>query len=214
MLQVKCFVVNPVCVNTYLLWDDELKQACLVDPGFSSVQEQKQLEDFLELHHLSLQRVVCTHIHFDHIWGASYVAQRFGVAVEAPLKEIETLPGLLPQMQAFGLPTMGLEEPTLVPIAVDEEGGAELAGTYFQVLDAPGHAPGHVVFYAPTAQLLLSGDVLFANGYGRYDLWGGSYDVLMETLERVCQLPEDTRVLPGHGPETHVGVEKKNLLTQ
>ncbi|WP_297720327.1 MBL fold metallo-hydrolase [uncultured Porphyromonas sp.] len=207
MLQYKRFTVNMVQVNSYLLWD-ESKIACIVDPGFSNERERQMLCDFIELHQLQLERSLATHLHFDHVLGARFIEDHFGIITEAGKNEIVNVPSLDKQLVAFGIP-QGEESFSFDPKPIKEP--LRFGNTTLEILETPGHSPGHVSFYNSESGVLLCGDVLFKNGMGRYDLWGGDYATLMNSISKLLQLPGETIVLPGHGLETSIQAERANF---
>lgn len=207
MLRYHKFVVNVVQENAYLLWD-ETNLACLIDPGFSNISEQQSLIDFLEKHELQLAKCLCTHLHFDHVWGAKFISEHYGIDVEASKEEIEVMPDLDSQLKSFGLPAdVGTNSfKPLSPPKVISFGNTEL-----EVISTPGHSPGHICLYNHQSKALFCGDVLFKSGYGRYDLWGGDYESLMASIQGLFTLPDDTIVLSGHGDITTIGAEKSHF---
>lgn len=209
MLRYHKFTVNFVQVNSYLVWD-ETKLACLIDPGFSNPNEQRLFLDFIQEESLQLVRCICTHKHFDHILGGAFIEQHFGIPIEIPQAEIASLPDLTTQLKAFGMPFDGnaysFEE---TPFESDT---LSFGNTTFQVIETPGHSPGHISLYSVEDKALFCGDVLFKEGMGRYDLWGASYEVLIDSIQnKLLKLPDDTIVFSGHGPETTIGAERKNF---
>lgn len=214
MIRYQKFTVSFVQVNSYLVWDESL-EACLIDPGFSTPSEQDQLINFIESNNLILVRCIATHMHFDHVLGARFVMDRFGIDVEVPSLEISTLPDLATQLRAFGMPFSEDFSFRPKPLNISEPGNCIVFGkSRLMILDTPGHSPGHYTYYDPTGEgLVFCGDVLFCDGMGRTDLWGGSYDTLMHSIISVLfKLPDTTKVLPGHGPETTIGREKRNFM--
>ena len=207
MLQYKRFTVNMVQVNSYLLWD-ETNIACIIDPGFSNEGECQMLSNFMEQHELQLERSLATHLHFDHVLGARFIEEHFGIETEATSLEISRLPSIEQQLVAFGIPA---EEGSFSFTPKQLKGPVHFGNTTLEVLKTPGHSPGHVTFYDSTSEVMLCGDVLFKNGMGRYDLWGGDYGTLMNSVDQLLQLPEETVVLSGHGPETTIKAERANF---
>lgn len=210
MLEYRRFTVNFVQVNSYLIWD-ETKLACLVDPGFSTPFEEKGFDDFLTENELQLERCICTHKHFDHVFGGAFIKQRYGIDIEVPEIEITGLPDLTAQFEAFGMPidasALILKETPIIGDSVS------FGNTTFKLLETPGHSPGHLSFYSHDHQVVFCGDVLFKDGMGRYDLWGASYEALMDSIKnKLFALPDETVVLPGHGPQTTIGAERMNFL--
>lgn len=212
MIQYKCFTVNLVQVNSYLLWDETLK-ACLIDPGFSTNSEQQQLIDFLEEHQLELVRCIATHNHFDHIWGGRFIEEQFGLKVEVPYLELTELPNLSAQLSAFGLPASSEYDFSPMPLDATKVDSIRFGNSELRVLETPGHSPGHYSYYSTSGEgVVFCGDVIFCNGIGRYDLWGGSYETLMNSIHQVIfQLPDCTKICSGHGTETTVEREKSNF---
>ena len=212
MLRYQSFVVNFVQEVSYLIWD-ETGIACLIDPGFSSPKEAEQLRKVLQDDGLRLVRSIATHRHFDHLLGIELIAKDYGILTEVPEQDLREMPGLTSQLRAFGVP-MGSEEeqPYEKPLQLDGADYIKVGEEELQVLHTPGHTPGHVIFYSKGSGLLFTGDLLFRNGFGRYDLWGGNYTDLMHSLTEVAfKLPNETIVLPGHGPKTTIGEEKCNF---
>lgn len=207
MLQYHRFVCNMVQVNSYLVWD-ESKLACIIDPGFSNSSEELELINFLDQEGLQLSRCIATHLHFDHVLGARFIKEHFGIPLEAPRGEIDSLPNIDQQLKAFGIPvTEGKYtcEAQALPNTIT------IGNTTFEVIKTPGHSPDHITLYQPENGVIFCGDVIFRGGFGRYDLWGASYEVLMDSIASLLTLPEETIVLSGHGPETTIGSERKTM---
>jgi glyoxylase-like metal-dependent hydrolase (beta-lactamase superfamily II) len=154
-----------------------------------------------------VKTLLLTHGHIDHVWDAARIQRAHGCRVGyhrdgAPML---TEPGFFKQ---FG---MGWE---IEPVPADwfiEEGASEIIeGVDFQVLLVPGHCPGSLCFFEKGARVLFGGDVLFAGGVGRWDLPGGDRDLLFEGIRtKVFALPDEVTVLPGHGPATKIGIERR-----
>jgi glyoxylase-like metal-dependent hydrolase (beta-lactamase superfamily II) len=149
-----------------------------------------------------------THAHFDHLSGAGEVADRLS---PPPLVALHALDYPLWRMEG-GAPLFGMHidpgpEPT-VPLEHGQQ--LHLGSNLLEVRHTPGHTPGHVVFYCPAAGVAFCGDVIFQMGIGRTDLPGGDYDTLIHSIQtQILNLPDETRLLSGHGPETTVGVERR-----
>lgn len=171
-------------------------RAWIVDPG----QEGERIVSTLARHKLEPAAILLTHAHFDHIG-----------AIPALQAKYPDLPVFLHAADrgAFGHP-MNQYPPDYPQVALpanlrncQENGVAE-------VIETPGHTPGGVCYYLPALKLLLSGDTLFAGSIGRTDLPGGDSGTLLASLRKLTTLPDDTRVLPGHGPETTIAEEKRS----
>lgn len=215
MIYVEKYVVNMVQVNSYLVWDSS-KEACIIDPGFMTDKNLTPLRDTIQREGLTLKRSIATHRHFDHYLGAERIEKEFGIIVEIPEKELELLPSMAEQMKQLHIPTITpISEPHLQPLRLEQDGTLRFGNTTFQVLETPGHSPGHVSFYYNGGEgAVFSGDVIFKGGdYGRYDLWGASYDNLMHSLtQNLYLLPSTTIVYPGHGASTTIGYEKEHFI--
>ncbi len=205
MLKIHTFPLGPVMTNTYLVVDAETKQAVLVDPAWNGLFLLEQAVTY----GVQLIQIWITHAHFDHIGGVGEIAENMGMEVEIALHPLD-LP--LWKMQGgaslFGIELKGnLPEPALLL----EDGQQLTLGRHrFQVRHAPGHTPGHVLFYEAEEGILFCGDVIFQGGIGRTDLPGGSYETLMESIKtRIMNLPGNTRLFPGHGAPTRVETERR-----
>lgn len=205
MLQYRRFICNMVQVNSYLVWD-ESKLACVIDPGFSNVSEELELIDFLDKEGLQLSRCIATHLHFDHVMGARFIQEHFGIPLEAPKGEIDGLPSIDQQLKAFGIPVEEGKYAFEVQVLPET---IEVGNTTFEVIKTSGHSPDHITLYEKERGVIFCGDVIFKGGFGRYDLWGASYEVLMNSIDKLLALPEETVVLSGHGMETTIGAERK-----
>lgn len=206
MLQYRRFVCNMVQVNSYLVWD-ESKLACLIDPGFSNPSEEQELINFLDQEGLQLSRCIATHLHFDHVLGAKFIQEHFSIPLEAPKGDMEGLPNIDQQLKAFGIPVV---EGNFAFESIPLPDKIQVGNTTFEVMKTPGHSPGHITLYDKASGVIFCGDVIFRGGFGRYDLWGASYEVLMESIDTLLSLPEETIVLSGHGLETTIGAECKH----
>ena len=195
---------GPIQTIGYLLTDSRLGEAVLVDaPG--GILEK--IAPLLAKEHCTLKELWLTHGHWDHTQDAARVKRELGVRVlahRADQKLIET-PEI---MEEFMGARMGLEG-----VAVDAwvaQGDIITAlGRTFEVRHVPGHCPGNVLFYSAEARAAFVGDALFNRGVGRWDLPGGSLEILTKSIRsQIYTLPDDTVVFPGHGPRTAVGEEK------
>lgn len=211
MIKYHCFTVNFVQVNSYIVWD-ETNKACLIDPGFSSQEEQQQFIQFLNKNELTLERCIVTHMHFDHILGARFIEDYFGVNIEVPCVDMNVLPDLSTQLSAFGMPKTPDCDFTPIPMDIQKGDTIHFGHSSLKILETPGHSPGHCTFYDPNGDgMIFCGDVIFCNGMGRSDLWGGDYETLINSIQNVLmKLPDSTLVLSGHGPITTIGRERPN----
>lgn len=169
--------------------------ACIVDPGADS----PRIAELLAKGGLKPELILLTHAHFDHIGGIPDLQRRFPnlpVYVHPLDARILTHP-----LNAF------LPDYPPIPQPANIHDCRELSG--MMVLETPGHTPGGCCYYFPEDNLILSGDTLFAGSVGRTDFPGGDMAVLMKSLDKLAALPDDTLVIPGHGPTTTIGREKR-----
>lgn len=208
-MEIRKFEFNPFPVNTYLLWDEESKEAVIIDAGCYFPEEREELKNFIQLHRLQIKHLIATHLHLDHNFGNPFVSHTFQVPLEAHSGDEFLLLSMKEQAQMFGMP---LPDPP-IPIGNKlNEGDTVVFGQ--QRLDAihvPGHSPGSLVFYHPEAGIAFVGDVLFKSSIGRTDLPGGNYQQLISGIQnKLLTLPDTTIVYPGHGTATTIGDEKMN----
>jgi len=209
MIQIATFVLGPLQNNVYLLEDPESRQAVIVDPAF----ESRRLLPLLREKNLELQAVWLTHAHFDHFAGVVDLVPRDPSAGTQAGIQIGLHPADLPLWHSrggadtFGFFIPPLPEPDL---AFFDAQSLPLGSTAVEVRHVPGHSPGHVVFYLPALKCVLCGDTIFQGSIGRTDLAGGDQDSLINVIRsQVLSLPDDTRLMPGHGPATTVGAERR-----
>ncbi|MCX8748742.1 MULTISPECIES: MBL fold metallo-hydrolase [Snodgrassella] len=204
-LNVQILPVTPFQQNAALLWDDVSKEAVLTDVG----GEAERLLEAVETHQLNLKAIWLTHGHLDHASGVEELTTLQPVPVLGPHQADNYWLQALPDVTAsYGFP---ISQP-FIPTRWLKEGEALKVGEHtFIVFHIPGHTPGHVVFYSQANKLLIAGDVLFRESIGRTDFPGGNHsDLIRGIQEKLLSLPDDTRVLPGHGPMTTIGHEKQH----
>ena len=203
MLEIKTFVLGPVETNAYLVADTEAGVAALVDPAWDG----HLLVEAAQEGGWRITQIWLTHAHFDHIAGTAEVVKQV-----APKPSVALHPDdlTLYRMQG-GAPFFGMHiDPGPEPDVSISPGQVLQLGSYaFEVRHAPGHTPGHVIFYNASEGLVFCGDLIFMGSVGRTDLPGGSHAALIASIQdQVLNLPDDTRLLSGHGPETTVGQER------
>ena len=212
MLKIKQFTFGPVQENTYVLYDEASREAAIVDPGCMRHSEEDQLRDFIEEQGLEPKLLLCTHQHFDHVWGAAYVLRTWpGLLAYANRIDFEKLPLPSDQLKGYGIPLPLEDVPESRYTMVEQDDTIQLGGETLRVLFVPGHAPGHIAFYAADSGILLSGDTLLLGTIGRTDFWYGDYDQLLAAIKaQYMPLPDETIVFSGHGPETTIGHERRH----
>ena len=207
MVQVKSFTFNFFNENTFVLWDDETKESAIIDPGVYSSDEQITLTDFITNQHLNVKFLINTHCHIDHILRCKFVKKKFNPVYYAPEKDILLLENSVMQAQMFDI---NFEEPPSPDKLINDETELFLGDSKIVFLFTPGHTPGEYCLYLEKEKICITGDVLFKEGIGRTDLWGGNYDALINSIEnKLFSLPDDVKIYPGHGDESTIGYEKQ-----
>jgi hydroxyacylglutathione hydrolase len=201
-MDVRMFTVGPVAENSFIFRRDGSDRALIVDPG----DEADRLLGAIDALGVTLDGILVTHTHFDHIGAVAEVARATGAEVWVPETEafvLEDIDRYVP-WPGFGPFENHKAEHTL-------NGGErlELAGFEIDVLHTPGHSPGHVTFSIPDESAIFSGDVLFRQSIGRTDLPYGDHDTLMESIRMLLDtFPDETAVYPGHMGLTSLGAER------
>jgi len=196
-MQVGCLTVGPLQENCWILRRDD--RALVVDPG----AEAERIIDAVR--ELTVEAILLTHTHFDHVGAVAPLARHTGAPVYCPRLEVP----VLQDINAYVFPGFGPFEPYDPEETVQGGEQLHLAGLALDVIFTPGHSPGHVSYSIADEQVLLDGDVLFQGSIGRTDLPGGDYPTLMESIATLLNtLPDETRVLPGHMGETTLGRER------
>lgn len=196
--------VTPFMQNATLLWDKASKEAVLTDVG----GDVDYLLSVVAEKNLHLKEIWLTHGHVDHVAGVPNLRQMCDIPILGPQSEdafwIEQLPAIT---QAYGFP----HAPAFAPTRWLNEGDVVSVGDYaFSILHIPGHTPGSLVYYSASEKLLIAGDVLFRESIGRTDFPKGNHQDLIDNIrQKIFTLPDDTRVIAGHGAMTTIAHEKK-----
>lgn len=207
-MNVKQFTFNPFAENTYVAWDTDTLDAVIIDPGMINPAEEKRLVDFISEKNLRPVHLVNTHLHLDHTFGDDFVARRYGLDVEACDNDAEL--GRRRDVQARGFGLNVAPGPLEIDRHLHEGDEITFGNETLHVIEVPGHSPGSIVLYSPDQAVLFTGDVLFQHSIGRTDLAGGNHAQLIEGITtKLLSLPDETLVLPGHGPSTTIGEERK-----
>ena len=208
MLEVKVFNFNMFAENTIILWDDETKDAAVIDPGTSSTDEEKILSDFVSSKNLSVKYLINTHCHIDHILGCKFIKEKFNPTYYAPNKDLPLLEHAQQQAQMFNI---DLDNPPKPDELITEEMELFIGKNKLKFLFTPGHTLGEFSIYLEQEKMCITGDVLFNENIGRTDLWGGDYNTLINSIEtKLLTLPDEVVIYPGHGESSTIGYEKQN----
>lgn len=203
---MKYFVipVTPFQQNCSLIWCEATGEAALIDPG----GEADRLLAAAEEKGLRLTKLLLTHGHLDHVGAAAEIAARLNIPIEGPQREdafmLETLSQ---QSEMFGFP----HADSLMPDRWLEDGNqVRLGRVTLDVLHCPGHTPGHIVFFDADSRMAFVGDVLFKGSVGRTDFPRGDHEMLIRSIrERLFPLGDDVSFIPGHGPASTFGHERR-----
>ncbi len=206
MLKVQSFTFNPFSENTYLVYNEQ-GDGIIFDPGTYTAYDEQELSEFISSNNIKPRYLINTHCHIDHIFGNTYIAEKYQLELYAHVNEVQIL-----EMGAASAAMYGLQYYPSVKIVnfIDEKDMIILGKDQLKILFTPGHSPGSLSFYNAEAGFVISGDVLFQGSIGRSDLPGGKHEVLLSSIRtELFTLPEDTIVYSGHGAPTNIGTEKR-----
>ena len=200
-LRVYVMEVGPLAENAYIVEHVESRKAAVVDPG----DEGEEILSRIAERGITLDKILLTHGHFDHVGAVSALKERTGANVYIHPEDAERMMTAGRQGAMFGL---RVPAPPRPDVLVREGDSVSLGAVSFRVLHTPGHTPGHVTYLS--GDLAFVGDLIFEGSIGRTDLPGGSLDALLRAVrEKIFTLPGETILFPGHGPATTVADEKR-----
>lgn len=204
MLHYRIVPVTHFQQNCTLFWCSQTQQAAIIDPGGDA---DKIIATVSGLE-LKVVAVLLTHGHLDHAGAAEKIARHYNVDIIGPSQEDKfLLDGMAVQASEFGFPQTAAFEPDQW---LKEGDVITLGDETLEVYHCPGHTPGHVIFYSPSAKLAQVGDVLFRGSIGRTDFPGGNFDDLMTSIKtKLWPLGDDVAFIPGHGPMSNFGYERQ-----
>jgi len=203
-MQFAIIPVTPFEQNCTLFWCENTREAVVIDPG----GDLDRVLARVDKEGLRLVKILVTHGHIDHAGAVAELAERLGLPVEGPHQEDRFwIEGMPQQSKMFGFPGVRSFEPTRWLEQGDKVNFGEVE---LDVLHCPGHTPGHVVFFHAPSKLVQVGDVLFQGSIGRTDFPRGDYDTLIASIrEKLFPLGDDVRFIPGHGPMSSMGEERR-----
>lgn len=201
-LKIQSFVLGPVMTNAYLIWDEGTKHGIVIDPG----SHPTELATAIQEKQLSIEAILLTHAHFDHIGGVEDVRKMSDADVYIHEQEADWLTD--PEKNGSALFGAGRIQAKEADVLLSGGETFTFLGEEVRIIHTPGHSPGSVSYYWENHQFVVSGDVLFQGSIGRTDLPGGNHETLMKSISQLIELPEETSVLPGHGESTTLADEQ------
>lgn len=210
MFHYKRFVLNPIEVNTYIIWDDITHEGAVIDCGAWNKHDYTKISSFIHEQGITLKYSLQTHMHFDHCLGLGFISETYGLMPLCHPSDLSVYEGAPDMVQKWFRIDISSSLPEVQP-TLSESTVLQLGNVAIQVLHTPGHTPGGVCFYVPDGHVVFTGDTLFRMSIGRTDLPGGDYRQELDSiLKKIFVLPADTKVLPGHGPESTIADEMQS----
>uniref|UniRef100_A0AB33JRB4 MBL fold metallo-hydrolase n=5 Tax=unclassified Prevotella TaxID=2638335 RepID=A0AB33JRB4_9BACT len=204
MLNIKKFVCNMIQENCYIV-SDETHECVIIDCGAYYPEERQAIVQYIKDEQLTPVHLLATHGHIDHNFGNNTIYNEYGLKVEVHANEEGNMHQQAAQAQSFVGITLDYTFPPVGRYLHDED-IITFGNHRLSIIPTPGHTAGGVFYYCQEEGLAFSGDTLFRRSIGRTDL-GGSMFQIIQSLRMVCQLPDDTRIYPGHGEPTTIGEE-------
>jgi hydroxyacylglutathione hydrolase len=196
--------VGPLQCNCSIIGDETSREAMVIDPG----DEIQSILALVSKHNLQVKQIVITHAHIDHVGGAMKLRAATGAPILLNQNDYELLKMLDLQAQWVGMRPPGKVE---IDQNIGQADTLKAGSLAANVILTPGHTEGSICLYFPAEKKVIAGDTLFAGSIGRTDLPGGSFEKIIDSLhEKLLALPDDTVVIPGHGPLTTIGEEREN----
>ena len=196
--------VGPLQCNCSIIGDETSREAMVIDPG----DDIENILGLIAKHNLQVKQIIITHAHIDHVGGAMKLRAATGAPILLNQNDYDLLKMLDTQAAWVGMKSPGKVE---IDQSVEQADTLRAGSITANVLHTPGHTQGSVCLYFPTEKTLVAGDTLFAGSIGRTDLPGGSFEKILHSLHgTVLALPDDTVVVPGHGPLTTIGEERES----
>jgi glyoxylase-like metal-dependent hydrolase (beta-lactamase superfamily II) len=205
VLNATIIPVTPFAQNCSIVWCERTRAGAVIDPG----GDLEQVLATVRENDVQLEKILLTHAHIDHAGGTAELARSLQLPIEGPHRGDQFWIDQMPQQaRMFGLPSCDKFTPDRW---LDDGDRVQVGDVEFQVRHCPGHTPGHVVFYSAPDRVAFVGDVLFAGSIGRTDFPGGDYDTLIRAIrEKLFTLGDDVRFVPGHGPMSTFGEERRS----
>ncbi len=204
-MDITTFPVGPLQCNCSIIFCPETKEAVIIDPG----GDAEKIMDFVKQHGLIVKYLLHTHAHFDHILASSDIKNSTGAKICLHEKDKFLYDNLEGQGMLFGIKA---KKPSAIDHYLADDEQIEIGKVKTTVLHTPGHTPGSLCFtVADKESTVFAGDTLFNGSIGRTDLWGGSFDDIIKSINnRLLTLDDSTQVIPGHGESTNIWQEKRH----
>ena len=194
--------------NCYLAYDEVSREAAVIDPGFYWEEEKRKFAKFVDDNDLHIKCLLCTHLHFDHIFGTTFIEDTYGVRLSASLEDSAWITNFAQSAARFGIQPNTMPRPVEHPLHDGDT--LTLGKETLKCIATPGHSAGGMCFYEPESGVLFAGDTLFQGSIGRTDFTDGSYAQLIGSIQKqLLTLPPETIVYPGHGDPTSIEDEIK-----
>jgi len=195
--------VGPLQCNCSIIGDEISHEAMVIDPG----DDIADVLAVIQKRKLKVKQIVITHAHIDHVGGAMKLRAATGAPILLNHNDYTLLKMLDLQADWIGMQSPGEVE---IDHSLNDQDKVEAGSLIANVMHTPGHTEGSICLYFPAEQKLIAGDTLFAGSIGRTDLPGGSFEKIMRSLhDKLLSLPDETAVVPGHGPPTSIGAERE-----
>lgn len=204
---IQAFEFSPFQENTYVIADEATREAVIIDPGCYEQAEKEALSQFITDHNLTVNYLLLTHAHLDHVFGVAYVKRKFGVKAYLHERDMVIYDDVPARCELYGL--RGYEHSEIDAFLKEGE-RFRFGNTALDVIFVPGHAPGHVAFVNHADHYVIGGDVLFRGSVGRTDFpYCNHADLINNIQTQFFTLPDDYVVYPGHMEPTTIGQEKR-----
>ena len=211
-MKIQRFICNMLQENCYVV-SDETNECMIVDCGAFYKEERNAIADYIDSNHLKPVLLVATHGHLDHNFGNKFILDKYGLRVAIHHADKNLLANATKQAAKFYGFKLEEEVPKAGKLLCDDSISGEnltsvaFGNHTFTVIETPGHSRGSIFLYSEKDKVAFSGDTLFRNSIGRTDFDEGSMFMIIQSLRNICQLPDDTQILPGHGDTTTIGEE-------
>lgn len=204
-MEIRKFVCNMLQENCYVVSDDT-KECVIIDCGAYYPEERAALTRYIRDNGLQPRCLLATHGHLDHNFGNNTMAEEFGLKPVVSVADGSLMEHLGHQAETFYGMRLDYELPAVERFLEADE-SIRFGNHELKVLETPGHSPGSVTYYCEQEKVAFTGDTLFKNSIGRTDFKGGSMMQIIQSLRMLAQLPDETAVMPGHGPQTTIAEE-------